>query len=71
MLVDGQPVLLDPQAVPGYHEQIGRNTKYIIHPEEVLADNFVFLINGRIDLPTQQVVEHMGEVLQQAAAKGQ
>lgn len=69
VLVDGNPVLFDPAAVPGFHEQIGRNTRYIIHPEEVLADNFVFLLNGRIDLPSQKVVERMGEVLQ-ASQKG-
>lgn len=63
-LQDGKPVLYDPPSVPGFGEQIGRNTTYIIHPEEVLADNFVFLVNGRIDLPTQRIVEAMGRVLQ-------
>ena len=63
-IADGRPTLLDPATVPGYHEQIGRNTKYIIHPEEVLADNFVFLLDGRIDLPSPRVVERMGRVLQ-------
>ena len=38
VLATGEPVLLDPANVPDFHEQIGRNTKYIIHPEEVLAD---------------------------------
>ncbi len=65
-IVAGQSVLLDPADVPGYGEQIGRNTKYIIHPEEILADNFVFLIDGRIDLPTPRVIEAMGQVLQAA-----
>jgi hypothetical protein len=50
--------------VPGFAEQVGRNTTYIIHPEEILADNFVLLIDGRINLPTQRVVEEMGKVLQ-------
>ena len=59
-------MLLDPDDVPGYHEQIGRNTRYIIHPEEILADNFVFLLDGRIDLPTPRVVEQMGKVLQES-----
>lgn len=68
VLDQGKPVLFDPDSVPGYHEQIGRNTKYIIHPEEVLADNFVFLVDGRIDLPTPRVIEQMGKILQQAAA---
>ncbi len=65
-VVAGQSVLLDPADVPGYAEQIGLNTKYIIHPEEILADNFVFLIDGRIDLPTPRVIEAMGQVLQAA-----
>lgn len=67
VLANGEPVLLDPANVPDFHEQIGRNTKYIIHPEEVLADNFVFLLNGRINLPSPKVVEGMGRVLQAAA----
>ena len=68
-LANGEPVLLDPTRVPGFAEQVGRNTTYTIHPEEILADNFVFLLDGRIDLPTPRVVEQMGRVLQ-AAAKG-
>lgn len=66
LLVEGRPVLLDPATVPGYHDQIGRNTRYIIHPEEVLADNFVYLINGRADLPSPQVVQAMAEILRAA-----
>ena len=66
-LVEGKPVLVEPSEVPGFGEQIGHNTKYIIHPEEVLADNFVFLLDGRIDLPTPRVVEQMGQALQAAA----
>jgi hypothetical protein len=64
LLVDGNPVLLDPKSVPDYHAQIGRNTRYIIHPEEILADNFAYLVNGRIDLPTPRIVEQMGKILQ-------
>lgn len=29
--------------ITGFREQIGPNTDYIIHPDEVLADNFAFL----------------------------
>jgi len=68
-LVNGQPVLLDPANVSGYHEQIGRNTKYIIHPEEVLADNFVYLLDGRRDLASPQVVTRMADVFKAAAAE--
>ncbi|MFT5166761.1 MAG: hypothetical protein ACI8P3_001993 [Saprospiraceae bacterium] len=31
---------------PEFWTQIGDNTDYIIHPDEVLADNFVLLLNG-------------------------
>ncbi|MEX0678503.1 MAG: hypothetical protein WD063_15590 [Pirellulales bacterium] len=65
----GNPVLWDPDDVPGYHEQVGRNTRYIIHPEEILADNFVFLLDGRIEVPTPRVLEKMGEVLQAASGE--
>jgi hypothetical protein len=71
VLENGQPVLFDPAEIAGFHEQIGRNTRYIIHPEEVLADNFVFLVEGRIDLPTPRVVEEMGKILQATAAAAQ
>ncbi len=63
-LKDGKPILVEPLDVPDYGRQIGQNTKYIIHPEEILADNFVHLVDGRIDLPTPRIVEEMGGVLQ-------
>ncbi len=68
-LVDDQPVLYAPANVPDFGRQIGKNTNYIIHPDEILADNFVFLVNGRIDLPSPQVVEAMGNILQAAATE--
>ncbi|MFK7933242.1 MAG: hypothetical protein AB8G22_07015 [Saprospiraceae bacterium] len=30
---------------PDFYQQIGDNTDYIIHPDEILADNFVLLVN--------------------------
>ncbi len=60
---DGEPVLLDPRKTPGYFEKIGRNTKYIIHPEEVLADNFVLTVRGAKDVPTPRVVDGVRAIL--------
>jgi hypothetical protein len=65
-VANGQPILFEPDSVPGFAEQVGTNTYYIIHPEEILADNFVFLLNGRADLPSQRVVQEMGQILQEA-----
>ena len=34
------------QQVTGFFEQVGQNTQYVIHPEEILADNFALLVLG-------------------------
>ena len=47
-----------------FFEQIGNNTGYIIHPDEILADNFVFLLNENNNLPSQWVVDKMKSNLQ-------
>jgi hypothetical protein len=49
--------------VKGFHEQIGRNTGYIIHPEEVLADNFVLLVRRETDVPSPEILERMDALL--------
>lgn len=59
----GQPILLDPRQTASYHEQIGRNTGYIIHPEEVLAENFVHLAFESPNLPTPHIVQEMRVLL--------
>ncbi|MCH2211648.1 MAG: hypothetical protein MK110_10115 [Fuerstiella sp.] len=64
--VAGAPVLLDPKKTPGYFKHIGNNTSYIIHPDEILADNFVHLILNTKDLQTPELVEQMRDVLSAA-----
>lgn len=61
-----QPVLLQPGNVPDYERQIGKNTRYIIHPEEVLAVNFVHLVRERDSLASPWVLERMKRVLSRA-----
>lgn len=44
-VIDGdKPIFLAPEKVKGFFEQIGKNTHYIIHPEEIIADNIAFSI---------------------------
>jgi hypothetical protein len=62
-LARGKPLLLEPATTPGYLDQIGRNTDYIIHPDEVLAVNFVHLVRGKTGLPTPGLLEEMDQVL--------
>jgi len=61
----GGPVLLDPEPnkLPSYFEQIGMNTGYIIHPDEILADNFIKLVKEEKNLKTPKIVEQMQSVL--------
>jgi len=61
---DGQPVLLEAANQASYHRQIGRNTKTIIHPEEILAENFSHLVRGTERLPTPELIERLKTHLQ-------
>ena len=60
-------MLLDVGDVTGFFEQVGKNTSYIIHPEEILADNFVLLVTRERDLASPKVVESLSRIL---AGKG-
>ena len=64
VLDDGVARLHPVSSVPDYMEKIGNNTKYIIHPEEVLAENFVLLMFKAADVPTPELLEKMAGVLE-------
>jgi len=59
----GGAKLVSPQEVRGFFEQVGRNTRYIIHPEEILADNFALLVLGARDVPSPEIVKRLEKVL--------
>ena len=61
---DDEPVIYSFQQVTGFFEQVGKNTQYIIHPEEILADNFAFVLLNKTDLPNPELVEKIKKVLQ-------
>ncbi|HJN10154.1 MAG: hypothetical protein QGG09_00640 [Pirellulaceae bacterium] len=63
VLFDGQPQLLDPKSTTSFHDQIGKNTGYIIHPDEILADNFVHLVNQTKGLASPEIVVAMRKQL--------
>jgi len=52
-----------------FAEQVGRNTGYIIHPEEILADNFAQLVTGKSG-PTPEVHERLRAALRRNAPAG-
>ncbi len=57
------PRLVRLQEVTGFFEQVGQNTDYIIHPEEILADNFALLVLGEEDVRSPEVLTRMKSVL--------
>jgi hypothetical protein len=56
-------VLLDAANVPEYFTAIGLNTRYIIHPEEILADNFILLVRGERNVRTPRILNDLQGVL--------
>jgi len=66
---NGAPVLVPFNRVGGLQEQIGRNTGYVIHAEEILASNFELLVQGAPNAPSPEVLERIREVLVRAAGR--
>ena len=62
-LMDGRPVVIDPRGIDDFTRQIGKNTNYIVHPDEILADNFVLLAGGGEEVPTPRILEEMAREL--------
>lgn len=60
---NGAPELFAVADVEGFFEQIGRNTRYLIHPEELSADNFVMMLDGRADVPNPALLSKMRAIL--------
>jgi hypothetical protein len=65
---NSMPKLIGLQEVSGFFEQVGRNTQYIIHPEEILADNFALLILKRENVPSPQILQKMIGILRNRKA---
>ena len=63
IMKDGKPILWNPDAVQGFFEQIGRNTNYVIHPEETLANNFIHLMTAKEDLKNPEIPKKIEAVL--------
>ncbi len=47
VLRDGAPVWHDPETTRPYLDALGGNSDYLVHPEETMADNVMFLVSGR------------------------
>ncbi len=63
VLVKDQPIVINPREEPEFYEKVGQNTNYIIHPDEILADNFVRLVMHDEAVPTPRIIDQMRRVL--------
>lgn len=64
LLANGKVQLFTLAKIPNYLDAVGQNTGYIIHPEEILADNFVLLVNHAQNVESPQVLSAMAKILQ-------
>ncbi len=58
----GQPLMINAYKTPAFWEMIGTNTNYVIHPEEIMASNFTFLVTGKKGLPNPGIIEQMRRI---------
>lgn len=55
--------VFSPHEIPEFFKKTGRNTNYIIHPEEILADNFVLLIKEEKNVRSPNILQEMRNIL--------
>jgi len=58
----------EPENLEGLFEQVGRNTRYLWHPEEILADNFALMLIGMLRgaplaVPSPEVQDRLRKIL--------
>jgi hypothetical protein len=63
VLRNGQPVWFDPEKSADFMDHLGGNTDYVMHPDETIADNFMFLVSGR-PVKNPQLLRRIEAVLQ-------
>lgn len=56
-------MFLDDNDFQYYHEKTGFNTQFRIHPDEILADNFVLLVNKSNQIRSHWIIEEMKKIL--------
>ena len=67
--VDDLSVLYTADDAANFWDVFGRNTDYVIDPEEALADNFSFTLirNPEAAYPNPEILEAIGALLKSAA----
>ena len=60
---DGSPRIYKQDEIADFYDTVGRNTRFDIHPEEIIADNFAFLMMNTKELANPEIPEEIEEWL--------
>jgi len=60
---NGKLQLFRVEEIRSFIQKIGMNTDYIIHPEEILAENFVLLLNNSRYIRNPEILEKIGDII--------
>lgn len=63
MQEDGKTVVYPMDKISDFYDKVGKNTHYVINPEEILADNFVMAFNNQANLKTPELKEKIRNIL--------
>lgn len=65
---DGEPLMVKYQQLPELKKITGGNTRYYIHPEEVLADNFAYFVMDTV-VPSPEIPKRLIAAMQAISAQ--
>ena len=60
----GKTIIYSIDMAIDFFDKVGENTKYIINPEEIMAENFSLLFTQTQNLPNPEIITHIQESLQ-------
>ncbi|MFL0354816.1 hypothetical protein [Xanthomarina sp. GH4-25] len=63
--IDEKPMIYSIQEVSDFFEQVGKNTNYLISPEEILAENFTHILLNKKDLPNPEIIDKIKKILRE------
>ena len=60
---DGNTIIYNIDKATDFYDKIGKNTKHVINPEEIMADNFAYMLIQKKDLPNPEILEKIAAIL--------
>ena len=60
----GEPVVYNQYQLRDLFNKVGENTNYLIHPEEILADNFAIMVLDKQPVKSKWVIDKMKSLLE-------